>query len=84
MQGTSFCMPRAENARGKVLGALPRIPARGTPLRPLPAFPLPQLSERSSLSRVRSKNLFKPGKDFLRRAQIARPGRLRAVPKMNS
>ena len=32
-------MPRAENARGKVLGALPRIPARGTPPETPAAFP---------------------------------------------
>jgi hypothetical protein len=28
---TDCLMPRANNARGKVFGALPRIPARGTP-----------------------------------------------------
>jgi len=32
-------MPRAENARGKVFGALPRIPARGTPPETPAAFP---------------------------------------------
>lgn len=32
-------MPRANPARGKVLGALPRIPARGTPLKPPTPFP---------------------------------------------
>ena len=32
-------MPRAENARGKVRGALPRIPARGTPPETPAAFP---------------------------------------------
>jgi hypothetical protein len=31
MRATLFLMPRAENSRGKVRGALPRIPARGTP-----------------------------------------------------
>jgi hypothetical protein len=32
-------MPRAENARGKVLGALPRVPARGMPPETPAAFP---------------------------------------------
>lgn len=36
-------MPRAENARGKVLGALPRIPARGTPPETPAAFPFPSM-----------------------------------------
>jgi len=48
-------MPRANNARGKVLGALPRTPARGKP----PETPGPlslhlHVPERSSPSRVRS------------------------------
>jgi hypothetical protein len=30
-QRLSFLMPRANRARGKVRGALPRIPARGKP-----------------------------------------------------
>ncbi len=47
-------IPRAENARGKVLGALPRIPARGTPPEtPGPLSLLPHVPERSSPSRVR-------------------------------
>jgi hypothetical protein len=40
---TQGLMPRAHYARGEVRGALPRIPARGTPrgtpLRPPPPFP---------------------------------------------
>src|ERR1700736_3584367 len=49
-----FLMPRAKAARGKVRGALPRSPARGTP----PETPgrlslLLHLAERSSPSRVR-------------------------------
>ena len=36
---THCCMPRAKSARGKVRGALPRTPARGTPLRPPARFP---------------------------------------------
>ena len=52
--GGSCLMPRANNARGKVRGALPRTPARGTP----PETPGPlslafQIPERSSPSRVR-------------------------------
>lgn len=51
---THRCMPRAKSARGKVLGALPRIPARGIPPEtPGPLSLLPQVPERSSLSRVR-------------------------------
>jgi len=47
-------IPRAENARGKVLGALPRTPARGTPPEtPGPLSLLPYVPERSSPSRVR-------------------------------
>ncbi len=47
-------IPRAENARGKVLGALPRIPARGTPPEtPGPLSLLPHVPERCSPSRVR-------------------------------
>ena len=34
-----FLMPRAENARGKVHGALPRTPARGTPPETPARFP---------------------------------------------
>ena len=48
-------MPRAKNARGKVRGALPRTPARGTPPETPGRLSLPlHLAERSSLSRVRS------------------------------
>jgi len=54
MRRTSFCMPRAKSARGKVRGALPRIPARGTPPEtPCPLSLLPYVPERSSPSRVR-------------------------------
>jgi hypothetical protein len=54
MEHTLGCMPRAEDARGKVLGALPRIPARGTPPEtPGPLSLLPQVPERPSPSRVR-------------------------------
>lgn len=54
MWRTECLMPRAENARGKVLGALPRIPARGTPPEtPGPLSLLLHVPERSSPSRVR-------------------------------
>ena len=40
MRRPDCLMPRAENARGKVHGALPRTPARGGhPLRPPARFP---------------------------------------------
>jgi len=39
MRRTLFCIPRAESARGKVRGALPRTPARGTPPETPAAFP---------------------------------------------
>ena len=55
MRGGNHClMPRAETARGKVRGALPRTPARGTPPEtPGPLSLLPHVPERSSPSRVR-------------------------------
>jgi hypothetical protein len=55
MRRRTHCwMPRAKSARGKVLGALPRIPARGTPPEtPGPLSLLPHVPERSSPSRVR-------------------------------
>ena len=54
MRRTDYWMPRAKNARGKVRGALPRIPARGTPPEtPGPLSLLPHVPERSSPSRVR-------------------------------
>jgi hypothetical protein len=51
---TDCLMPRANNARGKVFGALPRIPARGTPPGAPTRFPFGiDVPERSSPSRVR-------------------------------
>src|ERR1019366_3488687 len=38
-----FLMPRANSARGKVLGGLPRSPARGAPPETPPPLPLPPL-----------------------------------------
>ena len=85
MQRLIFLMPRENIARGKVLGALPRIPARGTPPETPAPFPFtPIFQNGSSPSRVRGGNLFKNGKHSLRRASTARPGPLRAVPKSPS
>ena len=54
MGRTLMLIPRGENARGKVRGALPRIPARGTPPEtPGPLSLPPHVPERSSPSRVR-------------------------------
>jgi len=54
MQREDGLMPPAENARGKVRGALPRTPARGTPPEtPGPLSLPPHVPERSSPSRVR-------------------------------
>ena len=51
----TFLMPPANNADGKVLGALPRTPAKGIPPETPRALSLfLQIPERSSLSRVRS------------------------------
>jgi len=58
-------MPRAKNARGKVHGALPRTPARGTPPEtPGPLSLLPDVPERSSPSRVHSRKSFQNRKRF--------------------
>ena len=58
-------IPRAQNARGKVLGALPRIPARGTPPEtPGPLSLLRHVPERSSPSRVRGRKSFQTRKRF--------------------
>ena len=39
MRRPGYWMPRAESSRGKVLGALPRIPARGIPPETPARFP---------------------------------------------
>jgi hypothetical protein len=54
MRRVDGSIPRANDARGKVRGALPRTPARGTPPEtPGPLSLLPYVPERSSPSRVR-------------------------------
>ena len=60
---TDCLMPRANNARGKVFGALPRIPARGTPPGAPARFPFGNGCSRTVLA----------VKGSLRRAQTARP-----------
>jgi hypothetical protein len=53
-QRLTFWIPRANRARGKVRGALPRTPARGKPPETPAPFPFgTQIPERSSPSRVR-------------------------------
>jgi hypothetical protein len=83
-------MPRAENARGKVRGALPRTPARGChPLKPLargcppetPApFPFPSRFQNGPRRQGSApENLFNTRKDFLpprtNRAPLTAAGR---------
>jgi len=77
MGRTGYLMPRAENARGKVRGALPRIPARGfhplkplarglRPLRPPAPFPFPSMFQNGPRRQGSApENLFDPRKDFL-------------------
>jgi hypothetical protein len=92
---TAFLMPRANSARGKVRGALPRTPARGFhPLKPLargippetPApFPLPSMFQNGPRRQgCAPENLFNRGKDFppprIRRAPLTAPGRSEDLP----
>ena len=73
MRRTECLMPRAENARGKVRGALPRTPARGTPPEtPGPLSLQPHVPERSSPSRIRSGESFQTRKRFSSAAQRPR------------
>ena len=69
-----FLMPRANSARGKVLGALPRSPARGTPPEtpaPFPFAPIFQNGPRRP--GFAGENLFNPRKD-------SPPPRLKRAP----
>jgi len=60
-----FAAARKKRARDKVLGALPRTPARGIPPEtPGPLFLLFYVPERSSPSRVRGGKFFEPHKNF--------------------
>jgi len=75
MERTIFFMPRAKSARGKVRGALPRIPARGTPPEtPGPLSLRPHVPERPAAVKGALRKIFSnPEKIFLRRANYARP-----------
>lgn len=65
MRGKNFSMPRAKNARGKVRGALPRTPARGTPPETPAPFPLRAMFQNGPRRPgCATENLFKSGKDF--------------------
>src|SRR3984885_16259202 len=66
MQDRTECwIPRAEPARGKVRGALPRTPARGTPPEAPAAFPFPPMFQNGPRRPgCAPENLFNPGKDF--------------------
>jgi hypothetical protein len=66
-------MPRAENARGKVLGALPRIPARGTPPETPAAFPFHSMFQNGP----RRQGSASPRKN---RAPLTAPGRSEDLP----
>ena len=86
MGGTrGIFMPRAKDARGKVRGALPRTPARGTPPETPAAFPFrPMFQNGPRRQGCAAKNLFKPGKDFppprLNRAPLTAPVRSEDLP----
>ena len=77
MWRTGCLMPRAKSARGKVRGALPRIPARGfhplkplarglRPLRPPAPFPFRSMFQNGPRRQGSApENLFNPRKDLL-------------------
>jgi hypothetical protein len=87
MGRTLMLIPRGENARGKVRGALPRIPTRGTPPEtPGPLSLLPHVPERSSRSRVSSEKSFQTRKRFSSAAHkpraLDRCGPFRRLPEI--
>ena len=78
-------MPRAENARGKVRGALPRTPARGKPPETPAPFPFRSMFQNGPRRQgCAPENLFKPGKDFppprTNRAPLTAAGRSEDLP----
>ena len=78
-------MPRAERARGKVRGALPRSPARGTPPETPAPFPFrPMFQNGPRRQGCAPENLFKTGKDFPpprpNRAPLTAAGRSEDLP----
>jgi len=75
-----YLMPRAKTARGKVRGALPRTPARGTPPEIPARFPFCLMFQNGPRRPgCAPENLFKTGKDFppprTTRAPWTAPGR---------
>jgi hypothetical protein len=75
----------AQKARGKVRGALPRIPARGTPPETPAAFPFASMFQNGPRRQgCAPENLFKPGKDFppprTNRAPLTAAGRSEDLP----
>jgi len=73
MRRTRYLMPRAQNARGKVLGALPRIPARGTPPETPAAFPFRSMFQNGP----RRQGFASPRTN---RAPLTAPGRSEDLP----
>jgi len=73
MQWSKCLMPRAENARGKVLGALPRVPARGTPPETPAAFPFRSMFQNGP----RRQGFASPRTN---RAPLTAPGRSEDLP----
>jgi len=73
MQWSKCLMPRAENARGKVFGALPRIPARGTPPETPAAFPFRSMFQNGP----RRQGFASPRTN---RAPLTAPGRSEDLP----
>ena len=71
-----YLMPRANHARGKVLGALPRIPARGFPPPETPApFPFTLTLQNGP----RRQGFAAPR---LHRAPLTAPGRSEDLPEI--
>jgi hypothetical protein len=68
-----YLMPRAKTARGKVRGALPRIPARGTPPETPAAFPFRSMFQNGP----RRQGFASPRK---KRAPLTAPGRSEDLP----
>jgi len=75
---------RAQKTRAvRCSGRCPGPPPGGNPLRPPPPFPAPPCSRTVLAVQGALQKIFSnPEKIFFRRAKNARPGRLRAVPKI--
>ena len=70
---TSFLMPRANDARGKVLGTLPRAPARGIPPETPARFPFCPMFQNAP----RCQGFAAPRTN---RASLTAPGRSEGLP----